>query len=851
MICTGHGSADTRARVLNDGRFNPHPSAGFPYATITLEQIYGMVADPPSVPKADAQWIGPSTYHLEDARSHTAQREKGSFLLLAADIDQGNPSLEKVVEVASQVLGDGAFVVYSSRGATEENRKWRILIPLAHPIRGDWYSDYADAFFDALEHFGLSLDRTLARTGQLVYLPNRGEYYRWHVQGQTCFDAINHGPLTKRAAEYHTIREKVSQGGERTITGLIGGYKTPISELLNKYSFTRKGSSDHWRSPYSTSGGFPFQDRGDHWISLSDSDSQAGLGKPTANGSRYGDAFDLLVHFEYQGNFDKAIEDLKKHNDGAASSGILVNYHDPDTGEFFDILPDPSRQPGNGYDIMQAILETRRQQLAIEAAEREEELKRAAEINQELEQAKAQKWGGEWTKEVPFQLNPSALEWAAWHAPGVIGQAVRARSRNTARHSLVPLLAGAIAAVSHLSQGKFVSTRRQHVTPTSLMIFIVGDTGSGKGDSFGILYDMLGLVDRTRIKASRTKSFASGQSLTDYLMHHNSDVIMLQQEGGASRKAGKGDANFESLMGGVTEAYTAFSHGIEVTHTKSDEKEAKVVNHPSVAALMASTPKKLFASIEVADSESGWLGRNCFLPVPTTYTNLDAVETSSDIFPNEMRRILNWLVETPPPLPGQVHPDVWQGNMQAFHLIRFSEEAGLALDDVTRECDRINTKQETHQIEKAVVTRTAEAISRMATVAALAKGQQLVDADSVRWAQLVVNEANAYVMSQIETFDDREENDTFESRARRKIKEIFDKYSGKNPKHDSAIKKNDVRWSQDGFLEIRKNSIRRKLKDTKIPAKDIQAAFDSYTQDGDLYEMAGINGAYWLRFIRY
>ena len=42
-FCTGFGQNDTHAVTLSDGRTNPHPSAGKPYATITGPDIVALV----------------------------------------------------------------------------------------------------------------------------------------------------------------------------------------------------------------------------------------------------------------------------------------------------------------------------------------------------------------------------------------------------------------------------------------------------------------------------------------------------------------------------------------------------------------------------------------------------------------------------------------------------------------------------------------------------------------------------------------------------------------------------------------------------------------------------------------
>jgi len=54
-------------------------------------------------------------------------------------------------------------------------------------------------------------------------------------------------------------------------------------------------------------GSFATRDYGDYWISLSGSDCAAGIGQDTKTGQRFGDAFDLFVHFEHAGDFNAAV----------------------------------------------------------------------------------------------------------------------------------------------------------------------------------------------------------------------------------------------------------------------------------------------------------------------------------------------------------------------------------------------------------------------------------------------------------------------------------------------------------------------------------------------------------------
>ena len=93
---TGQGQSDTHARTLNDGRQNPHLSAGKPYTTVTGKGIAKLVANPQSVPKERGQWFIPSTYADADARAHDAQREKGAFRWLTLDVDENDLDLTDI-----------------------------------------------------------------------------------------------------------------------------------------------------------------------------------------------------------------------------------------------------------------------------------------------------------------------------------------------------------------------------------------------------------------------------------------------------------------------------------------------------------------------------------------------------------------------------------------------------------------------------------------------------------------------------------------------------------------------------------------------------------------------------------
>jgi hypothetical protein len=104
-MLTAHGSRDSHAVVLKDGRQNGSPRAGTAYGTVTWADIRALVDAPAGVLKEDAQWFVPSSYVGSDGRTHAVQRDRGTFHGLAIDIDKGNPSIDMVVQAVAAVTG--------------------------------------------------------------------------------------------------------------------------------------------------------------------------------------------------------------------------------------------------------------------------------------------------------------------------------------------------------------------------------------------------------------------------------------------------------------------------------------------------------------------------------------------------------------------------------------------------------------------------------------------------------------------------------------------------------------------------------------------------------------------------
>jgi|694.fasta_scaffold22801_4 RecA-family ATPase len=309
------------------------------YPGISWADIARMVSTPQAKEKIDADFFIPSTYREHDGRSHEAQRERGAFRMLALDIDRGNPSLDDVLAAVEAVCGPVSLLAYSSSGATPENRKWRVLLPLAGALSGADYELAQTALFDLLHANGIHPDGALARCGQPIYLPNvplakrnpdlTPIFYQHRIirAGTLRLDADSaiRQEIDRRLEQYRLAAEQADRArAERERQRAERRQKFPdqvspvdafnadhtIEDLFARYQYERRGSSQHYRSRYQTSPSFATQNFVTHWVSLSGSDAAAGVGKSKSLGENsycWGDAFDLFVHYEHDGDFDKAV----------------------------------------------------------------------------------------------------------------------------------------------------------------------------------------------------------------------------------------------------------------------------------------------------------------------------------------------------------------------------------------------------------------------------------------------------------------------------------------------------------------------------------------------------------------
>jgi hypothetical protein len=284
------------------------------YESISLSEIAQMVDAPPSIPdKKKARWLIPSTY---PSREHKVQLESGEFHLLWADIDS-SPGMDALKNFCDGLFCD--YELYSSRSATEVNQKARILIPLSHSLTGKEYRQCSRAINDLLADGGIEPDRATERTGQICYLPNRGDFYqsfsertgdrfnplvslRHRIDEAEAEDARAEAETQAKIDEANKKRKHIKPG-ESLIETFNAAYLA--EEILIQAGYAQRGT--HFRHPNSDSGSFSASVKNGRVYSLSPNDHLY-TGDKGAH-----DAFSTFVCLFHGGDEKKALQDAGQH----------------------------------------------------------------------------------------------------------------------------------------------------------------------------------------------------------------------------------------------------------------------------------------------------------------------------------------------------------------------------------------------------------------------------------------------------------------------------------------------------------------------------------------------------------
>ncbi|MEK7259741.1 MAG: AAA family ATPase [Pseudomonadota bacterium] len=301
-----------------------------PYTHATMASIRAMLDTTPSVAKENAQWAIFSTL---PSRVHAGQRGQGQFVALWADIDDNSAmNAEQVYNLLHALLP--GFIVYTSRSATQENQKLRIIVPLTETVSGSTFVRLQKVLNNKLETVGITPDRVTERAGQVCYLPNKGEFWSWDEKQGALDPTLWADELAVIVKEEKAAQVALQQAREQSrlkaVQFVATGCKSPIDAfnreypldlMLRTFGYVQRGK--RYVSPNSESGvpGVSITADGMKWISAHGSDRA--IGKPTDTGSM-GDAFDLFTYYQHGGNHKAAI---KAAGEMFAIDGVSITKH--------------------------------------------------------------------------------------------------------------------------------------------------------------------------------------------------------------------------------------------------------------------------------------------------------------------------------------------------------------------------------------------------------------------------------------------------------------------------------------------------------------------------------------------
>jgi hypothetical protein len=272
----------------NDADPNNNNKKLTPYLEIDLDGIRTLVDNPQKVDKNQAQWFIPSTLK---SRNFKDQQANGEYWMLWADFDENPKPLKQLNDFVSAFNFD--YEIYSSRSATLNKQKCRILIPLNNPLSGDDWIICQKLLNDTFNSNGFTPDRASERAAQLCYLPNAGEFYEsYSRRNGIYFDVLTVWPDNIKAYKDELLKQekaleeqmlaRTARKSALKLTDtpdLIGAFNScyTVQEILLKAGYAQRG--DTFRHTNSESGSYSASVKDDRVNALSSNDPLYSNGK--------------------------------------------------------------------------------------------------------------------------------------------------------------------------------------------------------------------------------------------------------------------------------------------------------------------------------------------------------------------------------------------------------------------------------------------------------------------------------------------------------------------------------------------------------------------------------------------
>ena len=313
LLCKGDSRSHTD---------NPDKAHARPLSNISYEDIINLARQPLQVQKDKCPFIIP-------VDTPTRIRKKilsGNFRAIVADIDQTKEDITSSNEMIKSILScRGAFLVYTSRSATQTNQKYHLLIPTV-PLTAYRWQVAMQVLNDKLTDSKITPDIACLNYTQAFYLPNEGEFYDYYNNEGDLFNPMASWN-SEMLAKHKEIEEKEresrppptkNRSPEKT-EGIIPTFNNTytVQELLTQQGYKQQKGTNNFQHPNSSTATYSASVKNGKVFSLSTTDPLH---------SRHAhDPFNVFVILWHDGNHSEAMKDAG--DNWLKVNGLSFNKH--------------------------------------------------------------------------------------------------------------------------------------------------------------------------------------------------------------------------------------------------------------------------------------------------------------------------------------------------------------------------------------------------------------------------------------------------------------------------------------------------------------------------------------------
>jgi len=256
-----------------------------------------------------------------------------SFNCCWIGIDDVHYSLDEVVSLVSSICSS-SFIVYSSASSCRDKKgklqgnRWRVIIPLVEGVDTNTWLDIQKALCSLCNG-----DKSATRVQQILFLPNNPFIIESDVEGQVRhyeYRVIEDKPLLDPQDLPQKIKDDIARNKKQTqrmkqalklaqndiprtplSSSDVSGIDTinnfyNLHDTLIRFGYDYNGKA--YSSPNTTSDGhglYTTKENDERWVSFHDCDT---MGSYKEGVCWYGDVFDVLVYWLYDGNVSLALK---------------------------------------------------------------------------------------------------------------------------------------------------------------------------------------------------------------------------------------------------------------------------------------------------------------------------------------------------------------------------------------------------------------------------------------------------------------------------------------------------------------------------------------------------------------